>query len=234
MSQASVSLPLQKGFVVKLTSTAKALTAAQKKVADTIWAEQLNKRAGALHNGKIFSVTSVTPEKIEGHFIDYKTYLASWYHPEIFAPPIYSLAVSGLIVAERQVLIGKRSELVTNSPGAYEFVPSGGVDDSCLIADDELEPLIQLRSEFQEETGLSEALISQIDVRFLFLNETKRLYDLCSVLHLTQMAAPSPPVQEYTEQFWLPITEIERFFSKHSGNILDTTLALWENWQGKK
>jgi hypothetical protein len=222
-------LPLALDCIIEDVGGDAGIDAAAQIVIEDVWQKETAKRGQHLHNGRIFTILSVSPKRLTGRFIDYKTYLAAWHHPEAFvAQPIHSLAISGMITANDHVLIGKRSQVVTNAPGSYEFVPSGGIDDSC-VSDHRIDAKRQVITEFQEETGINASLITSITVIALFHDLKNRLYDVCAHVELARKTEPKLSSRhEYEEMFWLDFKAADAFLSKNADNLLGTTKYLWD------
>jgi len=68
--------------------------------------------------------------------------------------------VTALVFCGDAVVVGRRLETVTQDPGAWEVVPSGGVEPECLRPDGFVDPIVQLRKEMCEEIGLDAAASS--------------------------------------------------------------------------
>lgn len=120
-----------------------------------LWHEATIRRGHALFNGRMlgFAAEPETPGAAALEFTEYRRFLAQLEDPSLYAQlNVNPLAVTGLIECKDGILIGKRGE-VTQDPGLWEVLPSGGIGEPFVGADGEVDLARQLRAEFEEEVG---------------------------------------------------------------------------------
>jgi len=123
---------------------------------DELWREQSAARGTALHDGKLFSVSSASPLELRGWFADYRWWVAQRRDPALRETlGVRPLGVTGLVRAGDATLFGRRSPRVLQNPGRWELAPSGGVEPSARSADGALSLVAQLIAEAREELGLA-------------------------------------------------------------------------------
>ena len=100
---------------------------------DAIWRAELQERGDSLLDGQLFSIGEIKDGVILGWLSEYRLFLAQQREPCLFpALRVRPLAVTGYVVCDDGVIIGKRAENVTQDPGSWELLPSGGVDASMV------------------------------------------------------------------------------------------------------
>ena len=137
------------------------------------------------------------------------------------------LAVSGLIIdKQKNTLISKRSNTVTQCKSYYEFVPSGGIPGDSInskLAQD------QLALEFEEETNLNSELIETITPFCLILDKKNSVYDICCIMQLNgdlHNLIKSCTDGEYTHHQVINITRVEDFLNLHQ--MVPTSLMMYD------
>lgn len=122
-----------------------------------IWATEKAENP-TLFDGPVLSVTDITKSVFTVTTMRYSALLAGFRDPSLRAAiGMRPLAVSGILSCPDGLVFGRRSDDVTQSPGCWELVPSGGVPPR----QDGLPDLAyQILAELQEEIGLTEAEIA--------------------------------------------------------------------------
>lgn len=127
------------------------------------WITQTEKRID-LHNGKVLFFSRQEGEFLEAYEGEYKHWFVK--HHRLLEGHsqnnMYILAVTGIINDGNTVLLGERSQFVSQNKGNYDLLPSGSLD----VASNG-DYLSQLKKEFKEE-----------------LKHTKRLQYISNVLGL--------------------------------------------------
>lgn len=175
---------------------------------ERIWKEAVTKNPH-LFNGKIFSLLSYNAKVVRGAFVEYKYFVASRQMPELKLNP---LGVSGIIVHDGKVLIGKRASHLFSRPGLYELCPSGSLDAhavhkgcvnfGCVNFHE------QMDRELVEETSIPPAAVSAYKVLGLAHTTSDGIWDLvleCDLLpHFFEdrESHELDPTQEYSEFLW--------------------------------
>jgi HAD superfamily hydrolase (TIGR01509 family) len=190
---------------------------------EQVWREELMRRP-SLFNGKVTSYRSHAVEdgqlRIQCFETDYKRVLA---HLHGFNMGVSPLGVSGLIVdSEGATLIGRRGD-VTEYPGWYELVPSGGLSGKT--------PEAQILEEFEEETGLTADLIHTITPFCLIHDKAHDVYDIgCEVL--LNGAARSATNSEYTKILRAPPEGIDELID--DGPLVPVSATLLQAWRERR
>ena len=127
-----------------------------------------------------------------------------------------------------KILIGRRSRLVTQYPGHYEAVPSGGVDKNAQRGA-KIDLNEQFERELWEETGISVTEIKRIRPFLLVHDRKTHTYEICAQIDVnyTVVKEERPPTEEYQELFWLPKAEMKVFIKKYGSEFVPFTLYLW-------
>ena len=156
-----------------------------------VWS-QARRNNPSLFNGRLFCCVSVdaTPDRavVSGCFMDYKQYYASQVLADI--PALMPVAVSGMVlmnVRERPMtMLGRRHPSTTTNAGWIELVPSGGLDDSCLISGGIPDHRTMLLHELEEETGIEAGNVLHVKEFLLVLDHAVNTLDICMLLELGQ------------------------------------------------
>jgi hypothetical protein len=165
-------------------------------------------------------------------FLDYKYYIAQRNGLSLGLVPV---AVSGVLLScfERNIyaVLAKRSQNVTQYPGAVEFIPSGGLNDHSLNSIGDLDPLRALKDEFEEEVGLSYDVIDDVEFMSVIKDIRDNVLDICYAMKTNV----SPDIikkhinccAEYDDVVVLPAGNLyENLLADYCPNVVPTTLAL--------
>jgi hypothetical protein len=145
-----------------------------------IWHAENTLRGGRLFNGKLFSVQTVSPDRITGGFIEYRWYVAQRRDPGILDGfTVRPLAVSGIVSSLDGLIFGKRCSSAMDSPNMWELVPSGGVDERHCGPGIEVSYIDQFLDETREELGISADDICNIMPTAILEDRTKNLVEIC-------------------------------------------------------
>jgi hypothetical protein len=112
--------------------------------------------AGALFNGRVFSVDCFAPDLITGHLTEFRRIAAQMERPALFeALGIRSLAVCGVVHCADGMVFGRRHAGAIYQAGMWQLPPAGSVDANAVGADGVVALGRQLLAELQEELGLA-------------------------------------------------------------------------------
>ena len=203
---------------------------------DRIWSESQAEHDSALINGSIFSVKDIVGPLITGCFVDYKYFFVACRHPKLFADlQVRPLAVTGLCRCEGEIILGRRSVHVTQDPGLWEFVPSGGIDRSSQRVNGSLDIASQISQELLEETGLKPALIESVSPRYVIEDTSSHVFDVVADVILNP---PAKEVKDALDQTRSPEIDdfqvldskgIKSFFKDHQRHIASMSRYLVED-----
>ena len=217
------------------------VTPAVKKRVEDIWQKLKKEKGEHLFNGKILSCIELKEKKHEmlAAFVEYKLFIAQSIDPSL-APllKIDPVAVTGITCREDKILLGKRGDFVSQSPGAYEFVPSGGVDPSC-IGENEMSKgttvdfLQQLVAELGEETGIPKRRIKSLHPFGLIRDSSASFLDICIKIELRKEAAlfEANSSEEYSEMHWLSKGRAQEFLTSGRYQVVPSSLMIIKQFQ---
>ncbi|WP_336762216.1 hypothetical protein [Asaia sp. VD9] len=120
------------------------------------WHDALKAHPG-LYNGRVFCLSSLSPDALSGFWCEYRWVLAQMRAPELAARlNLRSLAVTGLLLCPDGVVLGRRNPNSLYLPGYWQGVPAGSVE--AREDADTVDLGAQLLAELDEEVGLSGAV----------------------------------------------------------------------------
>jgi len=140
-------------------------------------------------------------KKKEAFLLPYRYTLACIHHPKKFKD-FMPVGVSGVVVAEKSVLIGKRSEKVTLERGMWEYPPSGSLAKSSVI-EGKADLGLGLLNELLEETGFTGSSIEKLDKWWVV--ETALGIEYVGKIFLKHAIEPKIDINEYVEMEWMPL-----------------------------
>lgn len=225
-----IVLPLPSNFEVVLDfdHSPKNLDAETQNVIENIWEKELIRTQGKLFNGNLFSADNFDGIQLYGHFVEYKHFLAQVREPQLFELlAIKPVCVCGYTVDCDHILIGKRSDYVTEFQNYYELVPAGGIDTSA-IHNDKIDIIKQLYTELKEEAGIEVSMVKKITPSFLVKYSDVQPFEICSKieLHDSTRDALGKHDEEYTELIWIKKNKIREFVEKNREGIIPLSVHL--------
>ena len=154
------SLTLDASVTVSATARMPALPASVEIEIDRIWAEARGERP-SLFNGRVFTADRIAPDRIEGHWTEYRRVLAQMRRPSLFAAQrTRSLSVNGLIACADGLVLGRRQAGAIYMPGCWQAAPAGAVESR--DGEQAVDPRRQLLAELAEELGLDGQTVSVV------------------------------------------------------------------------
>ena len=110
-----------------------------------------------LFNGRVFCADRISPERIEGHWTEYRRVVAQMAdHGLVAALGIRSVAVCGVVCGPDGVVVGRREPEAAYQAGLWQLPPAGSVDHASAIPGGASWQQALLK-ELQEELGLHSA-----------------------------------------------------------------------------
>lgn len=130
---------------------------------DTLWLAAQARTSGALFNGRVFSVDTITPHLLTGHLTEFRRIVAQMERPELHdVLAVRPMAVCGVLICGGGVVIGRRPARAVYQAAMWQLPPAGSVDAGALRLDGWLDLQLQLFTELREELGLSHASITEM------------------------------------------------------------------------
>ncbi|KAB2904975.1 MAG: hypothetical protein F9K27_05635 [Anaerolineae bacterium] len=199
---------------------------------EDIWA----KRPATVFNGSLFTLLQMSTQGNEIHLVgsytEYRFYFVQRRGGvDLGVRPV---GVSGLIVVDEQIVFARRSPHVTAYPNYFELVPAGGLDEVSMREDGTVDFAAQIRSEFEEEVGLSAALVREVKPFGVVYSPDDYVYDIACAL--TVDVEPQTIIDslqrstEYTAPVLVPQTQLKDWISDHETDVLPTSRKLLSLW----
>lgn len=203
---------------------------------DDLWARERERRGDEIYNGRIFAVTSQTPERIEGYFTDYNRYLAQRRAPDLFEVlSVRPLAVSALVwTTDQRMVFARRSSSVSDDAGRWELAPSGGFDPEDLRDDGVLSIASCCERELFEELNIEAAAITTCKPLALVYDETTHAYDIGVEVKLQLDSAEvvdafaARTTNEYSDLALVPAYEVTGFVAPRGDRFVEVSKILLE------
>ena len=180
-------------------------------IVNQIWREALLNSNQNLFDGPIYTVRSITSDKLQVEKSSYKYFYAQLNGISSNADRIRPLAVTGVLSVENGYVLGLRnSRETTQSGGKWELVPSGSVEhtDSEELLFEEVAD--QIKIEAQEEIGISGSDLNVTFTNIALENNVSGVVDLIFVLDTTKSMKwlstqfSNSLNSEYTQLKWIP------------------------------
>lgn len=195
---------------------------------EEIWKKELIRTKGKVFNGELLIADAFDGISLRGHFAEYKYYLAQARDASLSSElQIKPICVCGYTTAGNYILIGKRSDHVTDFQNFFELVPAGGIDRSA-VKNDSVDIIQQLKVELKEEAGIEASMVQKITPSFIIFFPENQLYEICAKIELDSSAKNriAERDDEYSELIWIPKSEIQEFVKKHHQQIIPLSLQI--------
>jgi len=190
------------------------------------WDAECKRRGGDVFDGKVFSVSDISPGRISGQFVPYRYLIAQRHHPDLYDNlRVRSLAVSGVLHCVSGVVFGKRHSGVTQDSGMWELAPSGGVGPGCVDEDGKVDLILQLSEELVEELGIEMSAISNAKAFCWIEDEHSHVIDIGIELRTNldgravQAAHQAKGSAEYEELLIVPENEVVTFVTNQDQTL---------------
>lgn len=185
------------------------------------WEKAQQAAKGNLFNGTLCFYSGLTIDgestNVNVFWGEYKHYVAQRQGIELGLTPV---GVSGVIVAKEgnrnQVILGRRTQSVTQYPGALEFVPSGGVNADSETSSN-IEPQRALLQEFEEETNISSDNVICVHPVCVIKDVIDNVVDICYLMPVR--IAPEVIIKgikasnEYDDAMSISLDQIDKFLT---------------------
>ncbi len=124
----------------------------------------------SLYNGVVFTADSITPDRIDGHWTEFKRVVAQMRIPSLVRQiALRPVSVCGVLLCpqaqrgeecQTSLILGRRARGSLFQPGLWQLAPGGSLEQSSLNASGQPDWRMQIIAELWEEIGLSEAAIA--------------------------------------------------------------------------
>ena len=195
---------------------------------DELWELERRQRP-ELVDGAILSVRSIDAGIVVTQSCPYRLFVARERDVTLRrALGISAIGVSGILMLARAegigVVAGRRAAGATEYGGAWELVPSGGLDPRRVGRDGVVDALGCLLDELEEEVGVSRGAV--VDVRPLGLvrDLAQEGYDVCIALRALDGEVVEMP--EYDEAVVLGPAEAAALLSRPGEHVVPTSRVI--------
>jgi hypothetical protein len=198
---------------------------------DELWEEERGARPG-LADGTMISVTAIEGDRVVTRPCAYRLFVARERDAALRERlGVRALGVSGVLLiggdrGERSVVLGRRSADVTEYGGAWELVPSGGIEPRRAGRDGIVDVKAALFAELEEEAGLREDDVLEAMPLGLVHDIGQDGYDVCLALHVREDA--NIRLAEYAERVLLPAKDAGAWLGARDRAVVPTSRALLE------
>ncbi len=203
------------------------------KAIETIWQAAIEQPGSKLFDGKILSVTAVSPTALTCSAVPYRFFYAQRQSNIIReALQIKAVAVSGIILHNQSLYLGRRSQFTTQYPGHIELLPSGSINADLVKPSGMVDFRQQLIEELAEEVGINHAFISEIDPLFLVFDVEEQTWDICCRITLSSNFSIGSEnglrTNEYDEIFSVPLSQSTNFVKTNAKCLVPTTQIIMQ------
>jgi hypothetical protein len=198
---------------------------------DELWERERRARP-ELVDGTIVSVSEIDGDRVLTRACPYRLFVARERDDALrTALGVRALGVSGVLLVGADgstpaVLLGRRASGVTEYGGAWELVPSGGVDPRRAGADGVVDVTGALFDELEEEAGVtSEAVVETVPLGLVH-DLGQDGYDACFALRLRD--APADRLPEYEETALVSARDAVAWLDSAGRTVVPTSRAILE------
>ena len=218
-------------FVAVRDFPAKVSAAAEKEV-ERLWRLEQTRR-GEIFNGRILSALDVTSERILCRMAEYRHLVAQRKRHELYQVlKVRPVAVSGLFQCADGIVFGRRADRVTEEPGLWELVPSGGLDASKAAVGDQVDYRSQILTELREEIGIGSSSVNCLGPLCLVDDSHSHVLDigveLSSSLSAEAISITHREVvsKEYDQLRVVPLGDVDNFIKAEASQLVAVSKAL--------
>jgi hypothetical protein len=217
--------PLSESLAILATSPETRIPDDLARDVDAAWNE-IRRSNPLAEDGRIFSITALSSDRIEGRFVPYRWRAAQVARPDLARRlPVRPLAVSGLLLCSDGVVLGRRARHV-GQPGLWELVPSGGISRGPPDWRD------AIFTELSEEIGLHPRDVASVHPFCLIEDEKDAVVDIGIRIETPLTGAEivgrhqALPVKEYAEIAASALGEAVAWLESRAPAVVPTSLAL--------
>jgi 8-oxo-dGTP pyrophosphatase MutT (NUDIX family) len=198
---------------------------------DELWEDERRARP-ALVDGTMISVSAVEGDRVLTRPCAYRLFVARERDGVLRERlGVRALGVSGILLiggdgGERSVVLGRRSADVTEYGGAWELVPSGGIEPGRAGRDGIVDVEAALLAELEEEAGLGRSEVLEAVPLGLVHDIGQDGYDVCLALNVGENARVR--LTEYEQLVLLRAKDAGAWLGAQDRAVVPTSRALLE------
>ena len=219
-------MPVVPDIAVELRPGTIAAPPAFEPAIEAAWAAAQARAGGRLFDGRVFSVTDFTPNRIAGQLVSYRLAVAAYADPALAAAlRLRPLSVCGVLRMADGILFGQRQLGATYEAGLWQTPPAGSVD-AGAVRDGVVDAMGQIRTELAEEIGLDWLRIAACRAMTLVEHAATGVHDLAFLLEtpagFAEVAAchAATGCTEYTELRAVPEPALAGFLAAEAGRVV--------------
>jgi len=193
---------------------------------EKIWENEISKKGDKLFNGEILCFSNIEGPNLNAKITEYKSFVAQLRDPNLFDDlKIKILAVSGIVTFQGRLIFGRRNKEMTQEPGKWELVPSGGMDPHETISG-------QFFKELKEELNLERTSVKYCRPFLLIEDTVQHTIDIGIDAELMGSRQDVETLiekgsSEYSEYQWVELGETKNFCeSLGPENIVDVSIEI--------
>lgn len=192
---------------------------------DELWERERRQRPD-LVDGTILSVRRIDAGVVHAQPCSYRLFVARERDATLRrALSISAIGVSGVLILTSLegsgVVVGRRAAGVTEYGGAWELVPSGGLDPRRVGRDGVVDTLSCLLDELEEEVGFSRSAVGSTRSLGLVRDIAQEGYDVC--IALVAEGGEIAEMPEYDEVVVLGPVEAAELLAGPAGHVVPTS-----------
>lgn len=221
------ALKINSKFAIHLipSSSYDELSAAKKRLIQTIWEQEQKRRSGKLHEGAILSAIAYDNKSLTGQFVPYKYFLAQLFDPSLKRDlKIVPVSLSGFTLVGENLIVAKRAWWVAEYPERYELAPSGGIRPP-NAEQGYVDMKGQILSELEDEVGIEPSFVKSVRFFSLVRDNKSDGVELLAKIVVKPTAILSSS-REYNQIITVPLTEVENFAESHAKEFVPLSLEM--------
>lgn len=204
---------------------------------DSLWTEAHGSVSGRHHDQPILSVAAIAETGIHVEAVPYRYYAAQRRDPTLAAAlAVRPLAVSGIVFCSDKVILGRRSQHVTQDTGMLELVPGGSVEAKRVRPDGAVDLAGQFLAELAEEIGVTPPAGAAPRIVGFIEDEAESVVDAVLTLTLLETEAEvrwahaDLATNEYEEFVFATPVEARAMLAKDPGDLSPVTRTIFQSW----
>ena len=206
-------ITIEDNFIVRCLNYEPIVSPSLLKRIDEIWRSEKDSNSH-LFDGRTLCVFSISDTVLECFPVPYRFFFAQ--QNDVAIRELLQLriaAVSGVLIHDDHIAVGKRSNSVTEHRGLFELVPSGSLPAS-VDGGGNVNYMEHLLIELEEEIGLSARKVDKITPFALVQDDKAGVVDICCKMRLRatniQNVLDSFTPSEYAEVRMMTLSQIRQ------------------------